>query len=184
MQSTIPDSEDCCVKEDDNPLLIVYVIQHKLPLTAAESRMFHLQASSGLCYSSHFYFLQKCHHFINLARHEIREAVHQSSLPTERTEPCMSPLHSSHHAHRRSQSVNYTNMQKSPFVFQTVIQHRSDIIMFQPEFKVGLRIASARDKIRKWFVLVRLFIASTKEVVQVHNSVIWPVHLNPQKWEN
>lgn len=81
----------------------------KLPLTAAKSRTFHLQASSGLCYSSHFYFLQKCHHFINLARHEIREAVHESCLPTERTEPCMSsPLHTVH---------NPSNMQNGPFVF-------------------------------------------------------------------
>lgn len=94
-----PDSDDCCVEEDDNPLSYCLCNSPKLPLTAAKSRTFHLQASSGLCYSSHFYFLQKCHHFINLARHEIREAVHQSCLPTERTEPCMSPLHSSHHTH-------------------------------------------------------------------------------------
>ena len=73
-------------KRMTNPLSYCLCNSPKLPLRAGT---FHLPASSGLCYSSHFYFLHKCHHFINLARNQIREAAHQSCLPTERTEPSL-----------------------------------------------------------------------------------------------
>lgn len=86
-------------KRMTTPFLIVYVIHQNCHLQPLRAGRFISTASSGLCHSSHFCFLQKCHHFINLARHEIREAVHQSALPTERTEPCMAPLRTHRHTH-------------------------------------------------------------------------------------
>lgn len=107
-----------CLRGGQPPFLIVYVIHQNCHLQPLRAGCFISKPSSGLCFSSHFYFLQKCHPFINLARHEIREAVHQSRLPTERTEPCMSPLHSSQHTHWHTHKPSNMWKQRA-FVFQT-----------------------------------------------------------------
>lgn len=72
-------------KRMTTPFLIVYVIHqncHLQPLRAPRfiSRLPLVFATHPIFTSS-----KKCHHFINLAGRQIREAEHQSRLPAERT---------------------------------------------------------------------------------------------------
>lgn len=112
-------------KRTTSPFLIVYVIRqncHLQPLRAGRfiSKLPLVSATHPISTS-----FQKCHHFINLARHEIREGVHQSCQPTERTEPCMSPLHSSHHTH------TLANTQST----STHPTHRKDLLCSKLSFR-------------------------------------------------
>lgn len=141
--------------------LIVYVIHQNCHLELLRVPRFIFELSLVFCCTHpHFYFLQKCHHFINLGRHQIRERhCIKAGLPTERTESCSSLQHRNHHTHTHTHASR-----KGPLCSKLSLRTVLSVWKCRTFLKFLMSLSEGKKKQKKHVLVPKVFTECDNEI--------------------